>query len=78
MDNKDIKIVADSSADTFEMEGVEYACAPLKIRTDVKEYVDDGKLDVAGMVNDLAAYKGKMSLLQAIAFTVGITNEVPS
>ena len=61
MDNKDIKIVADSSADTFEMEGVEYACAPLKIRTDVKEYVDDGKLDVAGMVNDLAAYKGKSS-----------------
>lgn len=55
----DLKIVADSSADTFDFDGIAFDCAPLKIRTDVNEYVDDGKLDVEKMVNDLAAYKGK-------------------
>ena len=55
----DFKIVADSSADTFAFDGIAFDCAPLKIRTDVNEYVDDGKLDVEKMVNDLASYKGK-------------------
>ena len=59
MNVSEIKIVADSSADTFAFDGIAFACAPLKIRTDVSEYVDDGKLDVEKMVNELAAYKGK-------------------
>ncbi|MBQ2734166.1 MAG: DegV family protein [Clostridia bacterium] len=61
MDINELKIVADSSADTFAFDGVSFASAPLKIRTDSKEYTDDGTLDVAGMVDDLAAYKGRSS-----------------
>ena len=57
----DMKIVADSSADTFSFAGVPFACAPLKIRTDEKEYTDNEQLDVEGMVNDLLRYSGKSS-----------------
>ena len=57
----ELKIVADSSADTFAFDGVGYATAPLKIRTENKEYTDDGALDVEAMVNDLASYKGRSS-----------------
>ena len=57
----DMKIVADSSADTFSFAGVPFACAPLKILTDVKEYVDNEELDVVGMVYDLLSYSGKSS-----------------
>ena len=53
------KIVADSSADFPEIKGVPFATVPFKIVTDVKEYVDDGTLDVDGMVADLLKYKGK-------------------
>ena len=55
------KIVADSSADTLVLEGVDYASAPLIIRTDEKNYVDDATLDVAEMVEDLLHYSGKSS-----------------
>ncbi len=53
------KIVADSSSNVFSLGERPYAVVPLKIRTDEREYVDDGRLDVAGMVNDLRHYKGK-------------------
>ena len=53
------KIVADSSADSPVIKGVPFESVPLKIITDVKEYVDDANLDVAGMVADLLKYKGK-------------------
>ncbi|MBQ9859811.1 MAG: DegV family protein [Clostridia bacterium] len=56
-----IKLVADSSADTLSLEGVDFACASLKILTDNKEYVDDATLDVAAMAQELSAYKGKSS-----------------
>lgn len=55
------KIVADSSADTLTLSGVEFASAPLTIVTDVREYVDDATLDVAQMVDDLLHYSGKSS-----------------
>ena len=55
----DIRIVTDSSADLWELEGIAVAQAPLKIRTDKKEYVDDAELDVAAMNAELAHYKGK-------------------
>ena len=55
------KIVADSSADTLVLEGVDYASAPLIIRTDEKNYVDDATLDVAQMAEDLLHYSGKSS-----------------
>lgn len=53
------KIVADSSADLNFLDGVPFASAPLKIITDTKEYVDNAKLDVEQMVDELSAYKGK-------------------
>ncbi len=55
----DFKIVVDSSADTFVFDGVSFACAPLKIRTDEREFVDNGSLEIEDMVNYLASYKGK-------------------
>jgi len=56
-----IKIVADSSADLFVMEGADFSVAPLKIVTSEKEYVDDVYLNLRGMIDDLKAYKGKSS-----------------
>ena len=56
-----IGIAADSSADTQAVSGVRYASAALKIITSEKEYTDDSTLDVQGMVNELASYKGKSS-----------------
>ena len=53
------KIVSDSSADLLSVSGVEFASVPLKIITDEREYVDDESLDVVGMLNDLAKYKGR-------------------
>lgn len=63
MGNSDLtfKIVADSSADLLEFEGVDFASTPLKIITAEKEYVDDAKLNVAQMVEDLLHYSGKSS-----------------
>lgn len=55
------KIVADSSADVFALEGVDFACAALKIITDNGEYVDDAGLNVQHMVHDLHSYSGKSS-----------------
>ena len=58
---KKVKIVADSSCDMNQLEGIAFETAPLKIITDKKEYVDDKNLDVSGMVTDLQSYKGKSS-----------------
>ena len=54
-----IKIVADSSSDLFALKDVEFACAPMKIITEEKEYVDDVSIDVDGMVDYLYQYKGE-------------------
>ena len=55
------KIVADSSADTLTLMGVDFACAPLTIVTDEKAYVDDAALNVAEMTEDLLRYSGRSS-----------------
>lgn len=52
------KIAADSSSNVISMPGTDYASVPLKIRAE-KEYVDNANLDVAAMVADLRAFKGK-------------------
>lgn len=52
------KIVADSSCDIWELNGVDFAVAPMTISTDNKHYVDNQKLDVRLMSEDLAKYKG--------------------
>ena len=54
-----IRIVADSSADLRTTKDRSIVSVPLKIMTDVKEYVDNDTLDVEAMTEDLASYKGK-------------------
>ncbi len=52
------KIVADSSCDIWELNGVDFAVAPITISTDNKHYVDNQELDVHLMSEELAKYKG--------------------
>ena len=52
------KIVADSSCDMWELNGVNFAVAPMTISTDNKHYVDNQELDVHLMSEELAKYKG--------------------
>ena len=54
-----IKIVADTSCDMFGLERTDFACAPMKIITAEREFVDDANLDVDEMVAYLDSYKGK-------------------
>ncbi len=58
-------IVADSSADlannNFEGTITKVSSVPLKIITSLKEYVDNEKLNVEVMVNELEDYKGRSS-----------------
>lgn len=54
-----IRIVADSSADITQLEGVSFGYAPMKIITSEKEYIDTENLDVTEMVTELEAYKGR-------------------
>ena len=54
-----MKIVADSSCDLFALSHAEYACAPMKISTAEREFVDDAALAVDEMVEYLYRYKGK-------------------
>ena len=53
-----IKIVADSSANITRLDGVEFACAPLKIITAKAEFIDDDLLSVSEMVRFFDSYKG--------------------
>ena len=54
-----IKIVADSSCDLFGLKHTAFACAPMKIITAEREFVDDPALDVDAMVQHFDHYKGK-------------------
>lgn len=58
---KRIRIVTDSSSDIRDLDGIEFASAPLKIITSLKQYVDDPQLDAAQMAIELSEYKGKSS-----------------
>ena len=53
------KIVADSSANMYERDGIDYSCVPLKIVTSEKEYSDVKGTDIDEMVSYLQGYKGK-------------------
>ena len=57
----DFKIVADSSADLYVLDGIAFGSAPLKICRKDKEYIDDENLDVEGMVNELLEYQDKVT-----------------
>lgn len=54
-----MRIIADSSCDIFQLEGVDFVAAPLKIYTDEAEFIDDANLNVDGMLTYLAAYQGR-------------------
>lgn len=56
---RNVKIVADSSANLLKLEQTPFANAPLKIITEQREFVDDETLDVAEMVGFFETYKGK-------------------
>ena len=43
------RIVVDSSASLYQLDGVDFAAVPLKIVTDEREYLDDGTLDAVEM-----------------------------
>ena len=53
------KIVVDSSASLYTLQGVDFECVPLKIITDDAEYLDNGTMDALGMAQTLRTYKGK-------------------
>ena len=54
-----MKIVADSSANLMESNTVPFDVAPLKIIAAEREFVDDRKLDLDGMIQFFSAYKGR-------------------
>ena len=56
---RNVKIVADSSANLLNLTNIPFAAAPLKIITNDREFVDDAALDVDGMVKWFDSYKGK-------------------
>lgn len=53
------KIVSDSSSNLFTQRKIPFSNIPMKIRTDVMEYVDDSNLDTEAMMADMLKYKGK-------------------
>ena len=54
-----MKIVADSSSDVLEIEGVDFASAALKMVTEEREFVDDANLNVAEMADYFSRYKSR-------------------
>ncbi|MBR2341691.1 MAG: DegV family protein [Clostridia bacterium] len=58
---EEVKIVADSSADTLTLGDFPFAIAPLKMISSQKEYVDDANLDVEQMLDELALNDEKVS-----------------
>lgn len=56
---RNIKIVADSSANVLALDAIPFAAAPLKIITHETEFVDDAALNVAGMVKWFDSFKGR-------------------
>lgn len=56
---RSMKIVADSSANLTALNSVPFACAPLKIITAQREFVDDADLDLDEMIQYLQTYKGR-------------------
>lgn len=53
------KIVADSSANVYEKENINYTSVPLKIVTSEREFPDVKGTDIAEMVSYLQGHKGK-------------------
>lgn len=54
-----IKLIADSSADTFALDGVCFASAALSIHAGEHFFLDDENLNTSEMMDHMAAHKGK-------------------
>lgn len=54
-----VKFVTDSSCDLLTIPGVTFVSAPLTIRTDKDQWVDDETMDIPHMLDTLASYKGR-------------------
>ena len=54
---RNVKIVADSSANLMTLPQVPFAPASLKIITNEREFVDDAQLDVEAMIDYFSTYK---------------------
>lgn len=53
------KIVADSSCDIFEVDGVDFASVAMTINTEERSFVDDGELNIRDMLDYLAGYNDR-------------------
>lgn len=56
---RNIRIVADSSANVISLKTVPFSSAPLKVISAEKEFVDTADLDVNSMLDYFSGYKGK-------------------
>ena len=56
---RNVKIVADSSANVLDLRSIPFASAPLKVITDEREFVDDAALDLDAMAAWFDDYKGR-------------------
>ena len=56
---RNVKIVADSSANLMGLKTVPFDVAPLKIITAEREFVDNRELDLEEMINFFKSYKGR-------------------
>ena len=56
---RNVKIVADSSANLMELKTVAFDAAPLKIITSEREFVDNRELDLEEMIHFFSSYKGR-------------------
>ena len=56
---RNIKIVADSSANLVALSSVAFDAAPLKIITEDREFVDNRELDLEAMIDYFSGYKGR-------------------
>ncbi|MDO5439801.1 MAG: DegV family protein [Erysipelotrichaceae bacterium] len=54
-----MRIVADSSCDLYDLQGVDFRTVPLTIYTDERSFLDDPSLNVTEMLDYLANYKGR-------------------
>ena len=52
------RLIADSSSNLFEMEGIDYGYAPVKLVSGEKTYVEDERLNIEKMVEELKEYQG--------------------
>ncbi len=57
--SRKIKLLADSSCDLMELDGIDFASVPLTISANDIDYVDDKNLDTHAMLDALMAYKGR-------------------